>query len=629
MELIETIWRILQVVLGIGLVIFVHEAGHFLAARWCKVRVDVFSLGFGPKLWSTKRGDTLYQVAAIPLGGYVKMAGEEPGEDGKQSSDDLRSKTVGQRFLIFSGGVIMNVVFGLVVFPILFYVGVPFIQPLIGATTPGGPVWSAGLEPGTRVLAVNSQAVATFSEILNEVALGDPDLCDLTIKRPGQDQPEVVSIVPTRSVERGLFELGFAPAQDPSGAIQLAPEGQAALAGVNSDHRLIDIEERLSGESLTATMARRATAGLPITAKFEDASGLEFTAEIAPKAVQQETPPVLGVSSTTNVVAGVRGEGGWLGLGIQAGDKIMSFAGTPVHSHSDLRAALKSEQRDQARRTGLNAPIDEPWLGTSLEVERAEGTLSTSSSLLTIPIREPLLLNVNDIALGPDPESRTVNVFPRSAAETAGLLNGDEILQVNGISIGATAPLLTTLRAETSAASTIDVLVRRETSEGAVERSFAVEAAPLAPMSYGLSLRRADFIYRVTNPLEAVALGCTSCVKFLKDSWFTLQGIVTKRVPGKNVGGPIAIGVIAHSFASVAWTKFFFFLCVLSMNLAFLNVLPIPLLDGGHLFFLLIEKIKGSPVSDRIMGYSQLTGLVLIGFIFLYILYQDLERTFF
>ena len=329
-------------------------------------------------------------------------------------------------------------------------------------------------------------------------------------------------------------------------------------------------------------------------------------------------------------MAGLRGEGeeGWLGLGIQAGDKIMSFAGTPVHSHSDLRAALKAVQRDQARRTGLNAPIDEPWLGTSLEVERADGTLSTSL-VVTIPISNVHPLNVNDIALGPDLEGRTVNVFPRSAAETAGLINGDEILQVNGVSIGTNAPLLTTLRAETSAASTIDVLVRRETSEGPVERSFAVEAAPLAPMSYGLSLRRADFIYRVTNPLEAVALGCTSCVKFLKDSWFTLQGIVTKRVPGKNVGGPIAIGVIAHNFASVAWTKFFFFLCVLSMNLAFLNVLPIPLLDGGHLFFLLIEKLKGSPVSDRIMGYSQLTGLVLIGFIFLYILYQDLERTFF
>ena len=74
-------------------------------------------------------------------------------------------------------------------------------------------------------------------------------------------------------------------------------------------------------------------------------------------------------------------------------------------------------------------------------------------------------------------------------------------------------------------------------------------------------------------------------------------------------------------------TKFFFFLCVLSMNLAFLNVLPIPLLDGGHLFFLLIEKLKGSPVSDKIMGYSQLAGLVLIGFIFVYIIYNDVART--
>jgi len=79
----DSIYRILQVVLGIGLVIFVHEAGHFFAARLCKVRVEVFSLGFGPRLFGWRRGDTLYQVAAVPVGGYVKMAGEMPDGSGR------------------------------------------------------------------------------------------------------------------------------------------------------------------------------------------------------------------------------------------------------------------------------------------------------------------------------------------------------------------------------------------------------------------------------------------------------------------------------------------------------------------------------------------------------------------
>jgi len=216
--------------------------------------------------------------------------------------------------------------------------------------------------------------------------------------------------------------------------------------------------------------------------------------------------------------------------------------------------------------------------------------------------------------------------------------SGDEILQVNGVTIGESAPLIQTLHANTSSGHSsacsvseqlpVSLLLRRGAGDAERELVVSVMPAPRAPLDYGFGLRRADFIYSVSNPLEAVAVGCKSCVKFLQDSWLTLEGIITKRVPSKNVGGPIAIGVIAHTFASVSWTKFFFFLCVLSMNLAFLNVLPIPLLDGGHLFFLLIEKLKGSPVSDRVMGYSQLAGLALIGFVFIYILYQDLQKAF-
>jgi len=109
------IWRYAQVALGIGLVIFVHESGHFIAARLCRVRVDVFSLGFGPRIFGWKRRGTQYQLALVPLGGYVKMAGEEPSDSGRAPApDELPSKSVGQRFFIYSGGVLMNVAFGLV-----------------------------------------------------------------------------------------------------------------------------------------------------------------------------------------------------------------------------------------------------------------------------------------------------------------------------------------------------------------------------------------------------------------------------------------------------------------------------------------------------------------------------------
>ena len=134
------ITRILQVALGIGAVIFVHELGHFIAARLCKVRVEIFSLGFGPKLLAWKRGTTTYQLALVPMGGYVKMAGEESAPGVAPLPDELPAKSVGQRFFIYSGGVLMNVIFALVVLPPLLFYGVPFPEPLIGAVAPGGPL---------------------------------------------------------------------------------------------------------------------------------------------------------------------------------------------------------------------------------------------------------------------------------------------------------------------------------------------------------------------------------------------------------------------------------------------------------------------------------------------------------
>ena len=122
----------LLTIFGIGLVIFVHEMGHFLAAKWCGVDVEVFSLGFGPRLCGFVHRGTDYRISVVPVGGYVKMFGDQPGE-GEGDPRALNSKTVGQRFLVYSGGVIMNVLFALVAFPVVFQVGLKMVEPAVGA----------------------------------------------------------------------------------------------------------------------------------------------------------------------------------------------------------------------------------------------------------------------------------------------------------------------------------------------------------------------------------------------------------------------------------------------------------------------------------------------------------------
>jgi regulator of sigma E protease len=143
---------------------------------------------------------------------------------------------------------------------------------------------------------------------------------------------------------------------------------------------------------------------------------------------------------------------------------------------------------------------------------------------------------------------------------------------------------------------------------------------------YGLALRQAEYLYRSENFGAALVSGARYSWRFLEDSWRTLKRMLNQDVSPKNVGGIITISAVSYSLTEAGWIKFFFFLCLISINLAFLNVLPIPVLDGGHLFFLIIEKLKGSPVSNRVMGTSQAVGVVLLLSLMVYVTYNDLVR---
>jgi len=167
----------------------------------------------------------------------------------------------------------------------------------------------------------------------------------------------------------------------------------------------------------------------------------------------------------------------------------------------------------------------------------------------------------------------------------------------------------------------------RRDAEG-VWRAHEIEVSPRAVVvpAYGFDVMAATTIYRTTSIGASIREGVSASWRFLADTWLTLKKMVLGRVSTNNVGGIITIGTISYSWASEGLAKLFFFLCMLSINLAFLNVLPIPVLDGGHLFFCVVEMIKGSPVSERTLGYSQIVGLVVILTLMVYVTYQDVLR---
>ena len=626
--------RVLQVVFGIGLVIFVHEAGHFIAARICKVDVQVFSLGFGPPLLSLRRGKTVYQVAIVPLGGYVKMAGDEPTEEGRawarrQERDealanarpdevagaggprpgDLYSKSVGARFFIYSGGVLMNLAFGLVVFPILFAKGVPFKAPLI-TPVPGGPAWHARIAPGSEVLAIDGDRVFEFTHIPNAVALGDPEGVELTLREPGSETPRNVYLVPERDEELGLNRIGVRPSIDPELRLAVQSGSPAWRAGLRAGMRLLSVEGGTPDQTPIERMADVIESGEPMVVTVAGDEGTA-TYRVEPEESEQERDPYIGIAPPSNWVDDIRQNDLIASIGIESGDILRRVGETAILRRRDLHRAL-------ADRSGPVAFL----------VERAGATLELEAP----PLESAEAVSIaDDIALAAPPESTEVTVVPGWAADEAGLRDGDVITRINGVEVATWEDVQRRVSDAGKRGTSVRLSVTRRGATPDERTAYLeLDATPRAssfPM-YGLAVQPATSIFQASGPIDAIVAGMSCSWRFVVDSWITIRHMLSGQVSSKNMGGIIMISQVSYSWSQEGLPKLFYFLCMLSINLAILNVLPIPVLDGGHLFFLLIEKLKGSPVDDRVLGYSQMIGLVLILSLMVYVTYNDLTRTF-
>jgi regulator of sigma E protease len=170
MDLLATLGTVILAVLALGILIIIHEGGHFLIARLSGMRVDRFSIGFGPKLWSVKRGETIYQIAAIPLGGFVQIAGLNPGEEG-MAADDPRAypnRPVWQRLATIFAGPATNYVFAAIMMVVIYLIwGVPGAgrAPLIEALMEGTPAAAAGFHEGDEIARVSGQPTKDADDV--------------------------------------------------------------------------------------------------------------------------------------------------------------------------------------------------------------------------------------------------------------------------------------------------------------------------------------------------------------------------------------------------------------------------------------------------------------------------------
>ena len=258
---------ILAFIFVLGVLIFVHELGHFIMARRIGVRVLTFSLGFGPKLLSFRRGDTEYCVSAIPLGGYVKMAGENPEDARTGADDEFLSKSKWQRFQVLIMGPVMNLVLALVVMAFVLYQGadVPEFeeQPVvIGAVLPDSAAQQAGLQAGDRILAVDATPVDNWEQFSIAILPKGGRRLSLTVDRNGERLQR--TIVPAAVGKYEMGDVGVLPVTRPE-IVLVSPGEPAERAGLQKGDVILAINGETGPSRDRVIEVIRAHEGRPLT----------------------------------------------------------------------------------------------------------------------------------------------------------------------------------------------------------------------------------------------------------------------------------------------------------------------------------------------------------------------------
>ncbi len=751
----ETVFSILsylftafQVAFGFGFMIFVHELGHFIMAKKAGVKVEKFFLGFdfwNLKIFSFTRGGTEYGIGVFPLGGYVKMLGQEDLPTGKLETDDLPSdhylaKTTGQRAAIIASGVIMNFLSAFLLCIIVFYMGVDFIQPVIGNISGNSPAWKSGIRVGDRIISIDGEKIERWNDVAMGMALSSSDsnihkvgverdgkrlMIDVETSRHEMTGLQHAGIQPMFDLKiRGIAENGYRNQPSPSmkaglkigdritkwnsepleswqdfisrvrtsvdKSVQLSVErdgqeitvefvpslkpigmnyygcgvyplstmritgvrkgGPADIAGIREGDRLTAVDGRKIAtiKQLSDILGENKTA--PVSMMIER-NGTTETVEVTSVYNTQTERYLIEVSLDSSPFLGpvtaVEKESPADKAGISQGDFIVKCDGKPVRTVYELKTALQTGNKHTLtlqKKSGiqiqtnivLRDPEESGLLGRF--VQRLD-TLFNSRVHINDPYGTGMLFSYKYIA---------GYIEPGTTAAESEITKGDELFSMeyteNGESVPVTGDALTGWGAASyyfsrmiaerlSNSSQVDpktvklnVSVKRgdeilgpftlhpvdmpENSEGWA----GIEPAPLS------------FTVQPENFLDACRYGLTEPVVMLKKVFDVLHGLfISHRVSTRSLSGPLGIVTVTFLYARMGLSKLIYLLAFISVNLAVVNILPFPVLDGGHLVFLFIEKLRGKPVDIKIQEWIQTAGLVILLAFVIYVTMNDIR----
>lgn len=531
--------------LALGMLVLIHELGHFVGAKLLGVDVARLSVGYGPALWRVRLRGTEYQMGVFPLGGYVRIRDDE--EDHPRN---MRAQAWWRQLLIIAGGPAANFVAALALYAILFMGHSELPAPVLGDVVPQSPAERAGLLPGDRIVSVDGQSMSYWEDMAARIAGAIGQDLRIEVQRGAKTFERIIAPIATTERHRdgsqvrhgyvGITQVPFAPVV---GILDRAsPAAQAGMAtgdiiasidGVNVT-TWADIDRRLGNVSSRANIVyfrRTNVAGLPVDLLR---AGL---ADVVPQVVVDEQlrrKAYTGIERSDLVIAAVTPGSPADLAGLRAGDLVVAHNGEPLEHWLDLESRL------------LAAP---------------------------------------------------------DAPHTISWKRGNP----SGAAVGMSADIKQTwqtFRDEYGHAG-------RRLVFGA--RNVEHRGEPtMAPIDNRVSYALGKSVAKTVEALAVMGAGFTA--------------IVTGSSPRTSLGGPITMFQAASVSTARGWESFVLLAALVSVNLCFLNLLPIPMLDGGQIAFMLIERVSGRRVEAAVRERAQLAGLVVLLAFSVWALRNDIAR---
>lgn len=730
----------LKVVIGFSLIVFVHELGHFLFAKWSNVKVERFAVGFGPRVCGYRKGqgftfgaspslkadelrergwsETDYCFNALPFGGYVKMLGEDDilvdEKTGEMSlTDDPRAFTnrpVGQRMLITSAGVVFNLVFAAALFMAVFLVGHRMMAPVLGMPDVNTAAANAGLQAGDRVLSINGHSVVSFNDILYQQAFNER--LALEIQRDGQVLSEPVVVRTQYDRDTGMRSAGLKPVLRPIIARDVEPVDDrpaprrgdeiVAVAGAPADSfgRALVAFNAHFGEVVPLEVKRRAgqPGGEPETVTVYHRAQVVFVND--PYRADEDTPrrfknSLFGMIPRMEIHEPIE-NGPADRAGLQPDDVIVQLGTTAHPTYTDIHtivqasagkaipiAVLRPAPGGALDRIETEIRPERPFslfaqrdakIQARLRIERALPVIAdTAPNTPAAALQLPRGARLTAVAGTPVANwGEVVRAFKAHAGATVtlGFTIGDQQNEiefavpgsvVNALDLPADARIIRiagekSIKTDDGETLTlpgpeaVEAMLRRhvgETVEIVYERIFAPNA-PQTTLNFtvtpnnlipwqryvsnvpevGLPTPVEELVTADGNPLRAMWMGLEDTYIKVMLIYKSLQKMATGGLSVRNVSGPVGIIDRAVDEAKSGVGDLLYFLAFLSINLAVINFLPIPVVDGGVMVFLIIEKLRGKPLSLKVQMISSLVGLALILSVAVLVTFQDILRLF-